>query len=63
MKDEQFKEICNKLDKILAVMAIQNIEDVDDRIYTLKSLGFTSDQVGSFVGIKNVRQYKGWKRK
>lgn len=63
MNNEQFSEICNKLDKIFGVLAVQNIDDVDDKIYALKNLGFTSKEINPIVGVKNVRQKKGWRIK
>jgi hypothetical protein len=63
MNDEQFNEISKKLDKIYAIIAIQNIKDIDDKIYALKKLGFSSEEINPIIGTKNVRQMKGWKRK
>ena len=63
MNDKQFNEICKKLDKIFAILSVQNIEDKNNKIYILKKLGFKSDEINPLVGIKNCRQMEGWKRK
>ncbi len=63
MNDKQFDEICKKLDRIFAIIAVQNIENVNDKIYSLKNLGFSSYDINPIIGIKNVRQTEGWKRK
>jgi hypothetical protein len=63
MNDKQFEEICKRLDKILAVLTIQNLEDKNDKIYTLKKLGLSSEDIAILVGVKNPRQMEGWKRK
>lgn len=63
MNDVQFDQICKKLDKIFGIIAVQNVEDKDDKIYLLKKLGFTSEEINPLVGVKNVRQMEGWKRK
>ncbi|MEK6925588.1 MAG: hypothetical protein AABW71_05120 [Nanoarchaeota archaeon] len=63
MDQKQFEIICNKLDKIATVLATQSIEDKDDKIYHLKKAGLTSDEISPLIGIKNVRDTRGWKRK
>ncbi|MCK4553201.1 hypothetical protein KAT80_03280 [Candidatus Pacearchaeota archaeon] len=63
MDKTQFETICKKLDKIFAIIGVQNIKDQEDKIYSLKRLGFTSDEISPIVNIKNVRDTKGWKRK
>jgi len=63
MKDNQFNEICKKLDRIFAIISVQNIDNKDDKIYTLKCLGFKSDEINPIVGVKNCRQMEGWRRK
>ena len=65
MDKTQFEIICKKIDKLTALLTIQNIEDKDDRIYTLKKLGFSSSEVASLVGMTDngIRSAKGWKRK
>jgi len=63
MDKKQFNEICKKLDKIFAIIAVQNIEDKNDKIYVLKGLGFKNDEINPLVSVKNCRQMKGWKRK
>ncbi|MBS3104192.1 hypothetical protein J4222_04475 [Candidatus Woesearchaeota archaeon] len=63
MNDKQFEIICKKLDKIISVVAIQSIGNKDEKIYLLKLAGLTSDEISPIVGIKNVRDTKGWKRK
>jgi hypothetical protein len=63
MNDKQFEEISKKLDKIFAIIAVQSIDNKDDKINTLKRLGFSSDEINPIVGVKNCRQMEGWKRK
>ncbi len=65
MKDKQFETICKKLNKIYAVIAIKDIENKDDKIYTLKKIGLTSAEIAPLVGIteSGIRDNKGWKRK
>ena len=62
--EESLSEISQKLDKILGVLVIQNIEDVDDQIYALKKLGFNTIEIGLLVSKKGrIRDSSGWKRK
>jgi len=61
--EELLKEISEKLDKILGVLAIQNVKDVDSKIKMLKKLGFSSGEIGVLLGLENVRVRKGWKGK
>jgi len=63
MEDKQFKEISKKLDLVIALLAVQNAEDKDDKIYIMKKAGLTSEEISPYIGIKNVRETKGWKRK
>ena len=65
MNDKQFEAICKKLDKITALLTIQNIGDKDDKIYALKKLNFSSSEVAVLVGMTDngIRSSKGWKRK
>jgi len=63
MDQKQFDTLCKKLDKIMALLAVQSILDKDDKIYALKGMGFTSDEISPLINIKNVRDTKGWKRK
>lgn len=63
MNEKQFETICKKLDKLTAVIGTQNIEDRDDKIYALKRMGLTSDEISPLVEVKNIRDTKGWKRK
>lgn len=63
MEDKQFKKISKKLDLVVALLAIQNVEDKDDKIYIMKKAGLASEEISPYVGIKNVRVTKGWKRK
>ena len=65
MNEKQFGIICKKLDKIAALLTIQNINDKDGKIYALKKMGFTSVEVAPIIGIteSGVRDTKGWKRK
>jgi len=65
MDNKQFEAICKKLDKITALLTIQEIEDKDDKIYALKKLNFLSSEVAVLVGMTDngIRSSKGWKRK
>jgi len=63
MNDKQFETICKKLDKLTALLAVQNIEDKQDKIHFLRKMGLTSGEVGEIVGIKKIRDMEGWKRK
>ena len=63
MDKKQFETICKKLDKITALLTVQNVEDNNDKIAILKKLGLSSEEVGELVGVKNPRQTAGWKRK
>jgi len=63
MNDNQFYTLCKKLDKITALLIIQNIEDKQDKIYALRKFGLTSEEVSQLVGIKKIRDTEGWKRK
>ncbi len=63
MDNKQFEAICKKLDKIAALLTIQNVEDKNDKIVVLKKLGLSSEEVGELLGVKNPRQMEGWKRK
>lgn len=62
MNDIQFQELSKKLDKIFAIIAIQNVEDNNNKVYLLKNLGFSSNDINPIVGVKNCRQMEGWKR-
>ena len=59
------KTYFKKLDKITGILAIQEIDNLDDKIRVLKTLGFSSDEIGPFVNMKSrtVRDRKGWKQK
>jgi len=61
--DELLLEISEKLDKMIGILSMQEIQDIDEKIRMLKSLSFSSDQIGPFVGMKgtSVRDRKGWK--
>ena len=65
MDKKQFETICKKLDKIAIAIAVQNIENKDDKIYALKKSGMTSAEVAMLVGMveSGVRSGKAWKRK
>ncbi len=58
------QEISNKLDKIPAALAIQNIEEKNDKIIILKKAGFTSAEIAPLIGLteSGVRDTKGWKK-
>jgi len=64
MDEKQFKIIREKLDKIIALLIIQNIQSKEDKIYTLKKLGFSSSEIAPIFGMaeRGVRGNKGWKR-
>ena len=65
MDKKQFETICKKLDKIAIAIAVQNIENKDDKIYALKKSGMPSSEVAFLVGLtqRSVIRNKGWKRK
>lgn len=63
MNDKQFETLCKKLDRVVALLSIQNTGDKDDKIYVLKKLGLSSEEVAILIGVKNPRQMEGWKRK
>ena len=65
MDKTQFETICKKLDKIFAALTVQNIENKDDKIHTLKKMKTTSLEIANLIGIteSGVRNNKGWKRK
>jgi len=63
MDDKQFKIICEKLEKLTGMVAVQGIADKNDKITALKKIGFNSDEISPLVGVKNIRDTKGWKRK
>ena len=64
MDKKQFEIICEKLDKIIAISAIQNIEHSNDKIAFLKKIGLKSGDIALFVGLteSGVRKSEGWKR-
>lgn len=60
------EEISKKLDKVVAVLSVQNeYMDVDSKIVILKNAGLESKDIGPFVGLSGsaVRDRKGWKTK
>lgn len=58
---ELLEEISKKLDKIIAILAIQG-KDEDDQIRILKRLGFMADEIGKLLGVTGrLRDKKGWK--
>ena len=62
--EELLSEISQKLDKIIGVLVIQSIEDVDEKIYALKKLGFNTVEIRLLVTKKGrIRDSSGWKRK
>ena len=63
MNDKQFEIMCKKLDKIMAVLVVQAIENKDDKIYALKKMGLSSYEISPLVGVGNVRDTKGWRKK
>ena len=63
-ENELLEEINQKLDKLIGILAIQNIKDIDDKIYALKGLGYKETEIGLFVVVKGrIRDREGWKRK
>jgi len=59
--EELLEEISEKLDKIVALIAIQGKEE-DAQIRILKKLGMKSEEVGDLLGVKGrARDRKGWK--
>lgn len=63
MEQKQFEILCKKLDKILGILATQNIEDINKRISILKEIGLDSIEISQITGIKNPRQMSGWNNK
>jgi len=63
MNDDQFEEIKRSLDKIIAILSIQGISDNNKKIGVLKKMGLSSYEIGALLGIGNVRQMKGWKKR
>lgn len=65
MNDKEFQILCKKLDRIMAVLALNNFEKRDDKIAFLKKSGFNSVEIASFIGLdeSSVRKSEGWKRK
>ncbi len=65
MNEEQFDIICMKLDKLIALMSVQNIKDKDKKIYLLKKAGLTSKEIGELIGLaeSSIRLSKGWRKK
>ena len=64
--EELLLEISEKLDKLMAILAIQNNNlDIDSKIKILKNVGFDSNEIGPYVGLSGsgVREKKGWRRK
>lgn len=59
---ELLEEISKKLDKLIAIQAIQG-KDEDAQIRILKSNGFTSEETGRLIGLKEttIRMRKSWK--
>jgi len=63
---ELLEEISKKLDKVVAVLAVQDKNlNVDSKIIILKNAGLESKDIGPFVGLSGsaVRDRKGWKKK
>ncbi len=63
MNEKQFEMICKKLDKIAMALTIQNVEDKNKKISMLQKAGFNSSEIENLLGIANVAQMKGWKKK
>ncbi len=62
--EELLSEISSKLDKLMGITAIQNMENSNDKIHVLKQLGFKEPEIKLFVSIKGrIRDAEGWKRK
>ena len=64
MNEDQFKELCKKLDKIAALVAVQG-KDKDLQIKALTKAGFTSHEIGMFTGTApgTVRRRRSAKKK
>lgn len=60
MNDNQFEEIKKRLDRIIAILSVQGINDNNKKIEVLKKMGLSSYEIGELLGIANVRQMKGW---
>ncbi len=58
---ELLKEISEKLDKLIGILAIQG-KNKDEQIRILKKFGFPSNLTGILVGMKEsaVRNRKSW---
>lgn len=65
MDEKQFKVLNEKLNRIIALLTVQNIQDKDNEIHILKNLGLSSSEVALLVGMTDngVRSSKGWKGK
>ena len=65
MDEKQFETMCGKLDKIMALLATQGIEDQNKKIVILRKLGLTSLEAGNVLGLSEstIRNSKGWKVK
>ena len=59
---ELLKEISNKLDQIIAVLATQG-KSVDIQIEILHGFGWKWDEVGKFVGLTGLAAQKRHSRK
>ncbi len=58
---ELLEEINEKLDKIIALLAIQG-KDENTQIQILKKLGFEAEEIGKLLGVTGrLRDKKGWK--
>lgn len=64
MNDEQFKVMCNKLDRIAALVSVQGISNKDAKIRILKKQGFKSKEIGNILGVEEsaIRHSEGWKK-
>ena len=60
MTDDQFEEIKKRLAKIISILSVQGISDINKKIEILKKMGLSSYEIGDLLGIANVRQMKGW---
>ena len=64
MDEKQFKIICEKLDRLAALISIQNMGDQDKKINILKRSNLTSKEIGDMLGLEEsgIRHSKGWKK-
>jgi len=64
MDEKQFNIVCGKIDKLAALIAIQNVGDQDKKINILKKIDLTSKEIGDLLGLaeSSIRKSTGWKK-